>query len=376
MKSRLIFVDLLRGWATIVMIEVHVFNAFLVPALKSTEWFNILTYFNGIVAPTFIFVAGFVFVYVSERKIEDFRNYGRLFWKQIWRIAEIWIIGYLLHLPFFSWSRMLHESTPDDWMKFYQSDVLNCIAAGLLFLFLTRILINSNDAYRWFLVVSGLVVAFATPFLWDIDFNKFTPMQIGAYMNGQHFSGFPLFLWIAFMMAGGYFAMDYLKARQTNDEKRFLRRIGIAGIVMFVGGRLAAAVPSYVVHASTDVRANPFFFFERLGVVLLFLLLCWYYVEWRKTQNSFVLDVSRESLSVYAAHLVVIYGMFYYDMSLSYLYGGKLTVIECCAATLALIIVMVYAAKLWTWLKQQHLYLARGISFMGTFIFFSYFFSR
>ena len=178
------------------------------------------------------------------------------------------------------------------------------------------------------------------------------------------------------MMAGGYFAMDYLKARKSNDEKGFLRRIGIAGVVMLVGGRLAAGVPAYVANASTDVRANPFFFFERLGVVLLLLLVCWYYVDWRKTEKSFVLEVSRESLSVYAAHLVVIYGMLYHDMSLSYLYGGKLNVLQCCVATLLLMTAMIYAAKLWTWLKQQHIYLARGIAFMGTFIFFSYFFSR
>lgn len=376
MKSRLVFVDLLRGWATIVMIEVHVFNAFILPPLKSTDWYNLLNYINGIVAPTFIFVAGFVFVYVSERKIQDFRDYGKLFWRQIYRIAQIWIVGYLLHLPYFSWARMMHEASQDDWLKFFQSDVLNCIAAGLLFVFLARVWIKSNTVYRWFLLVMGLAIAFVSPFIWDIDFNKYIPSPLGAYFNGQHYSGFPLFLWLSFMMAGGYYAMDYLKARQENKEKDFLRRIGITGVVMFVGGRLAAGLPAYISHASTDVRANPFFFFERLGVVLVLLLVCWYYVEWRKTEKSFVLDVSRESLSVYAAHLLVIYGMFYFDMSLAYLYGGKLTVLECCAATIALMTVMIYAAKLWSWLKLQHIYLARGIAFMGAFIFFSYFFSR
>jgi len=376
MKGRLIFVDLLRGWATIVMIEVHVFNAFIIPSLKGTDWYNTLNYINGIVAPTFIFVAGFVFVYVSERKIQDFRTYGKQFWRQIFRIAEIWMIGYLLHLPFFSWARMLHESTQDDWLKFFQSDVLNCIAAGLLFLFLVRIKIKSNDIYRYFLLVSGLGVAFVTPFIWEIDFNKYVPAPIGAYFNGQHFSGFPLFLWIAFMMAGGYFAMDYLRARQTGDEKSFIRRTAIIGAVMIIGGHLAAVVPSYIPHASVDVRANPFFFFERLGVVMLLLLVCWYYAVWRKTEKSFILDASRESLSIYAAHLLVIYGLFYRDMSLSYLYGGTLSVVECCVATLALMVAMVYAAKLWSWMKQQHLVLARGIAMMGAFIFFSYFFSR
>ena len=267
MKSRLVFVDLLRGWATIVMIEVHVFNAFIIPSLKSTDWYNILNYINGIVAPTFIFVAGFVFVYVSERKIEDFRNYGRLFWRQIYRIAQIWAVGYLLHLPYFSWARMMHEASQDDWLKFYQSDVLNCIAAGLLFVFLARVWIKSNDIYRWFLLLVCLFIAFVSPFIWDIDFNRHIPAQLGAYFNGQHYSGFPLFLWLSFMMAGGYLAMDYLKARQANDEKGFLRRIGIAGVVMIFGGRFGAILPSYIAHASTDARVNPFFFFERLGVV-------------------------------------------------------------------------------------------------------------
>jgi surface polysaccharide O-acyltransferase-like enzyme len=178
------------------------------------------------------------------------------------------------------------------------------------------------------------------------------------------------------MMAGGFYAMDFMKARQTGTEKAFLRHLGISGMIMIVGGRLATNLPEYVSHASTNIRANPFFFFERLGIVLLLLLLCWYYAEWRKTEKSFILDASRESLSIYAAHLLVIYGMFYYDMSLSYLYGGKLSVIECAVATLALITVMIYAAKLWTWLKQRHIYLARGIATSGAFIFFSYFFSR
>lgn len=376
MKSRLVFVDLLRGWATIVMIEVHVFNAFIIPAMKDTGWYGLLNYVNGLVAPTFIFVAGFVFVYVSERKIDDFRNYGKLFWRQIYRIAQIWIVGYLLHLPFFSWARTLHETSEEGWLKFFQSDVLHCIAAGILFLFLVRIWIKSNDSYRRFLVISGFVTAFVTPFIWDIDFNKYISAPIGAYLNSQHFSGFPVFLWIAFMMAGGYYAMDYLKARQANKEKDFIRRVGITGAVMIIGGRLAATLPSYVLHASDNIRANPFFFFERLGIVLLMLLLCWYYVEWRKTEKSFVLDASRESLSIYATHLLVIYGLFYRDMSLSYLYGGKLSTFECAVATLCLITVMVYAAKLWSWLKQQHIYLARGIATTIVFIFFSYFFSR
>jgi hypothetical protein len=40
------------------MIEVHVFNAFLLPDLKQAGWFGILTFKNGLVAPEFLFVSG------------------------------------------------------------------------------------------------------------------------------------------------------------------------------------------------------------------------------------------------------------------------------------------------------------------------------
>jgi hypothetical protein len=376
MKGRLAFVDLLRGWATIVMVEVHVFNAFILPGLKETGWYGVLNYINGLVAPSFIFVAGFVFVYVSERKIVDFRTYGKGFWKQIGRISQILVIGYLLHLPYFSWYRTLHETTQEGWEKLYQSDVLHCIAVGLFFVFLTRIKIKTNDTYQRFLLVSGILVLVVTPFLWDIDFYRYLPGPLAAYINGQRFSQFPLFLWIAFMLFGGYYAMDFLKARQANKEREFVRHIGITGAVLMVCGNLIRLIPFRIPYASEHIRANPFFFAERLGIVLLLLLLCWYYAERYKTEKSFVLDVSRESLLVYAAHLLVIYGLFFRDRSLSFLYGGTLTVLECCAATFGLIVVMIVASKVWGWLKQRHIYLARGISVGVVLIFLSLYFSR
>jgi len=100
-KSRLAFIDLLRGWAILVMIEVHVFNAFVLPELRSTSWFHALNFINGLVAPSFTFISGFVFLLASQKKLESFRSYGPAFWKQAGRIGMIWLIGYSLHLPFF-----------------------------------------------------------------------------------------------------------------------------------------------------------------------------------------------------------------------------------------------------------------------------------
>ena len=86
-KSRLAFIDLLRGWALLVMIEVHVFNAFLLPYFQATSWFNMLNFINGLVAPSFIFISGFVFLLASQKKLESFRTFGPAFWKQLGRIG-------------------------------------------------------------------------------------------------------------------------------------------------------------------------------------------------------------------------------------------------------------------------------------------------
>ena len=110
-KVRFTFIDLLRGWAIIIMIEVHVFNAFLLPELKQTGWFDILTFVNGLVAPAFLFVSGFAFQVSSGSKLDDMRKFKSSFWKKLLRYFSIILIGYALHLPFYSLSKVLNKST-------------------------------------------------------------------------------------------------------------------------------------------------------------------------------------------------------------------------------------------------------------------------
>ena len=69
-KVRYTFIDLLRGWAIILMIEPHVFNTFLLPELKQTGWFGVLNFINGLIAPAFLFVSGFAFQVSSGSKLE------------------------------------------------------------------------------------------------------------------------------------------------------------------------------------------------------------------------------------------------------------------------------------------------------------------
>ncbi|MDH7604770.1 MAG: heparan-alpha-glucosaminide N-acetyltransferase domain-containing protein [Melioribacter sp.] len=75
--NRALFIDLLKGIALLIMIEVHVVNAFLLPEIKSQSWFEILNYINGLVAPAFTFTSGMVFVLSLQKGLDELRRFGK-----------------------------------------------------------------------------------------------------------------------------------------------------------------------------------------------------------------------------------------------------------------------------------------------------------
>ncbi|MDH3268002.1 MAG: DUF1624 domain-containing protein [Ignavibacteria bacterium] len=350
-KVRYTFIDLLRGWAIIIMIEVHVFNAFLIPELKHAGWFGILTFVNGLVAPAFLFVSGFAFQVSSGSKLQDMRKLKFPFWKKVSRIFSIILIGYALHLPYYSLSKVINRSTPSQLQSFFAVDVLQCIGVGLLILFAIRLLIHSDKIYHHTLIVLTLFVLIISPFFWKIEFANYFHPIIANYFNRLNGSLFPIFPWINFILVGAIFAKYFVDAVGKGNEKKFINRTAIIGLIILLSGHLfySGLFPGYL----TSIIPNPIFFVERLGYVIVFAALCWYYNRWRSAKKSFVLDASRESLLIYWLHLITIYGMFWGRKSFTSLIGQTLNLFESIAATLILMIAMILVAKLWGWIKMK-----------------------
>ena len=350
-KIRYTFIDLLRGWAIIIMIEVHVFNAFLLPQLKQAGWFDILTFMNGLVAPAFLFVSGFAFQVSSGSKLEDMRKLKPPFWKKLWRYFSIIFIGYALHLPYKSLSKIINKSTSEQLQSFYAVDVLQCIGVGLLVLFALRLIIRSDKIYHYSLIGLTIFVMVVSPFFWKIEFTNYFHPIIANYFNRLNGSLFPVFSWINFILVGAIFAKYFLDAVTKDREVNFIKGTTFTGIVMLFSGHFfySGLFSGYL----TSILPNPVFFIERLGYVLVFATICWGYSRWRKTQKSFVLDASRESLLVYWLHLTVIYSMIWGKKSLANIIGQNLNVWESIAATLVLMTLMILAAKIWGWTKMK-----------------------
>lgn len=350
-KVRYTFIDLLRGWAIILMIEPHVFNTFLLPELKLTGWFGVVTFINGLIAPAFLFVSGFVFEISSGNKLDDMRKFKFPFWKKLWRIISIILIGYALHLPYKSLSNIINKSTPEQLQSFFAVDVLQCIGVGLLVLFALRLIIRSDKIYYYSLIVLTIVVTAVSPFFWKTEFTNYLHPVFANYFNRLNGSLFPVFPWLNFILVGAIFSKYFLNFASKGKEIKFIKGVTLVGTIMLLSGHLfySGLFPGSL----TSILPNPVFFVERLGYVLVFASLCWYYNNWRNVNKSFVIDASRESLLIYWLHLVVIYSAIWGRKSFASLIGPSLNVVECIAATLLLMILMVLTAKLWGWLKTK-----------------------
>ena len=325
-RGRLQFADWLRAWALLVMVETHVFNAFLAAGLRREAWFQTLTFINGLVAPSFLFVSGFVFLVAAQKKLGELRALGPSFWKQTERIGVIWAIAYGMHLS----ATVL-----------YTVDVLHCIAVTWLFLLLSVAVIRREWLLRIWLAAWTISLSALAPLVYRVEFRPRLDAPLAAYLNGNTGSLFPLFPWSGFMLAGALCASCFL----ASLERRFMAVTAGLGAGLAVLGK---TVPSL----SPNWRADPATFLMRLGIVLMLLAICWLYGLYRQPPRSVLLDVSRESLFVYVVHLTIIYAPIMAGVSLVSLIGKTRTPLECGVGSVVLAALMIGGARAWSMVKS------------------------
>jgi uncharacterized membrane protein len=362
-KPRYVYIDLLRGWAVLVMVETHVVNAFIAVPIRSEWWFGVVNFINGIVAPSFLFVAGYAFALVGRRKWGDYLAMNSVFRKQIMRILQIWIVGYALHIPFYSFRKLAYYATAAEWLPFWKVDVLHCIACSILFLLILVLLMRDRRMFFYATLISCLGIIYATPFLWTANVDAVFPIQVANYFNALHGSLFPLFPWMGFVFAGAVIGQLYVLKTEKSDDPVFFRNIFIAGIALIIISGIGSALPVHIVPEPEYGKTAPGFFFIRLGIVLMILSTLWYWEQVAHSGKSLASLFGSESLVAYAGHLLVIYGLFFNGHSLSYLIGKTRTIPEVLGMTILLIVFIWGIVYVWNALKKRSMLYARVLQY-------------
>jgi len=282
-QGRIPWLDVFRGAAVVLMIETHVVNTFLAPVLREAAWFGWLNWFNGLIAPAFLFIAGWA------QGLSWSGSAGKpvAFGRKAKRLLGIAALGYALHFP---WGELGQRRWADAVRAGTQVDVLPCLAAALLVVLGAQwVAQRSGESARagiFFGVLGGLTMGVVglAPRLTEWSGG---PVPVVAWVNQTTGSLFPLLPWAGFVFAGALLgAVRGLAAGAL---------LGLWVVVRTLGWSLEGGAFS---------PASPAFFCERLAWVAVLAALCQWVV--RGWQPGALLFAGRESLVMYAAHLLII----------------------------------------------------------------------
>lgn len=358
-RARIGYIDQFRGLATIFMIETHVVNALLMDPLRDGAVFSALNFLNGLVAPSFLFVAGFSFTLAVNRREDAYRRFSPELFRHLKRLLFIWVVGYALHIPYFSLFKIAHGSTPANISSFLEVDILQCIAATLVLLHVLRVLIKKDRTFN--MVLWGLFWFFivAAPLIGEIDFSRFLPEILSQYFNHVNGSLFPLFPWSSFLIAGTIASQKITYQK----ESRLAARLMPLGGGLIVAGYLMVYLHQTFFFQPDLYNYAPGWFLLRLGILLLILKGIIRYEEMRSMQWSAVKVFGRESFFVYVIHLVIVYGSGAGNVSLVELLGPLLNYFQCFWIFAGLTAAMLVVAYLWSSLKKRDYYLSRLVQY-------------
>lgn len=286
--QRLAFLDAARGIAVLWMIQVHVTNVILDPALRASWWFNLLNISNGYVAPTFIFCAGSGLWIALSRRGTAYLEVGAELRTYLKRLSYVLFCAYVMHTPVFSLRGML-ASPEAMWTTWLQLDVLHVIVyaslAALAVFFVLRDLKRSTIAY-------GIIAAIIMAISWSVP------------RDGV--SQFPLLPWCGYLFAGAAITGWFMQSPDKPRLARLFVIIGLVGpILLFASKGLAIAMP-------WDAMwwRSPGGLLFRVCATLL-LLGSLFHIE-ESLANSrlgrLLVTLGNESLFMYISHLLLVYG--------------------------------------------------------------------
>jgi uncharacterized membrane protein len=178
-----------------------------------------------------------------------------------------------------------------------------------------------------------------------------SPIWLRPYLTVKVKTLFPLFPWSAFLISGTLIGVWFLKARESSREREGIMTLATFSALAILIALLFEILPSTFYPHHDFWNASPEFFFVRLGIIILCLSGLWWYEQRKSTSSrSLTLVFGQESLLVYVAHLLIVYGQDY-DWSLMRYYGTSLNYLECFGIFAGLAAMMVILAYSWYFLK-------------------------
>lgn len=344
--QRLHFVDLLRLIACLQMVLGHTIDALLAEELRAGPAFERWSWCRGLTSVAFLFAAGVSYHVSTLARFGEHRADRGKVLRRFRRAAWLVALGYMLHFPAAIFgddpsaaARALHA--------FAMVDVLHCIGLSIAALELMTLLAKSA---RQVVVASALLAALAfalAPLGERLDpSGAWRPLV--NYVTHRGGSLFPVLPWCGYLLAGtAAGALALPNGTRTPAHVPLPRLAALTAIVLAVSAAADLAPFSLVIEPASH-NARPAFNLLKLGIVLAIVTLLAALGRRIARLPRSLQILAGESLIVYVAHLLVLYGA---GVGLSSTIGHTLSLPLAIAAGFAMALLMAFVGLGWFRLK-------------------------
>lgn len=305
-RPRLYFLDAIRAWAILMMLQGHFIDGLLDNAFRdnSNLFFSIWKYFRGITAPVFFTISGFIFTFLLIKSPESGWENPRVK-KGIKRGLELLAIGYLLRMNLFGLLKgEIYES-------FFLVDVLHCI--GLSLLFITGFYLLTFAKQKWIfptILVTTTLVLFIFEPIYKISNFGTLPLFLENYLSKANGSVFTIIPWLGYTTIGAFMSILFSRYQDHKNIYTFTIPLCIltgSTLIFFSSDVFNSAFEFTGISLFQSIFANNYLFI-RLGDVLLVFSI---FLMLRKLlMHETFLKLGQSTLSIYIIHFIILYGSF------------------------------------------------------------------
>lgn len=298
--SRRAYLDWLRGVAVLIMIEAHTLDAWTRPEDRGREDYKWAIVVGGFGAPTFLFLAGVALALAAGSRRDRGLSDAEIAARARRRGWQIFGLAFLFRLQ----SAVLGAGGVQSFLKV---DILNIMGVSMLAAALLWGLARRSGYRVALLAGATAATAMLTPTVRATAVFDWLPDPIEAYIRPVPvYTGFTLFPWGGFLLAGATAGVWLDRARTPHDERRVLVWMALLGPALAAGGYALSLLPP--IYRVTDFwTSSPTFFMLRLGVLVAALPIAY---GWRQVfrGRSRIQELGISSLFVYWIHVEMVYG--------------------------------------------------------------------
>lgn len=351
-KKRIVFIDLMRAYAILMMVEGHLTDSCLAPIYRdpNSTIYNLWNFMRGMTAPVFFFASGMIFTYLMMKEEEQagrgFKN--TRVQKGFKRVGVLIAIGYLLHFNFWFLWDLLDGNLEKSYAGMFTIDVLHIIAIALLLIVVLYLVAVALRTKLYLLLLLAALASFLIyPNIAPESFNILPPFLSNYFVQGKDFS-FTIIPWVGYSLFGGILGI-FVWTRPKSIHSYILAGIFLVAGIILDKYSTELLMDMYYLTDWINFKALAYnnFLFYRLGHVFIVVAIFMVINNVFKNIPKLIPKIGSETLTIYVVHAFLIYGSIF-QFGIAQNFGNALTPWQCLWLALAFeifFIVLIYYIK-------------------------------